>query len=149
MRRNASGISIIITIMANVDIAPSPMPSMASFELQSSLAHPHPLIVSHALAVIETCSLLFDIYDLAWKSLCHIHAASHMSRHSMLDSSLSNADDDGQVHDYQRGPPQPDPEPAAPPYVQTPCHALSLIMTKKSYLSLPTWPLQKSRAAMY
>ncbi|EOA86593.1 uncharacterized protein SETTUDRAFT_41193, partial [Exserohilum turcica Et28A] len=96
--------------MANIDIARLPAPSMASFELQSSLLHPHPLAVSHALSAIETCALLFDVYDLAWKTLCHIHASSSMARRSQLDSAMQ---DEG----CQRGPPQPDPEPAAPPII--------------------------------
>ena len=105
------------TTMANVDIARSSAPVVASFELQSSLAHSHPLIVSHALSVAETCSLLFEIYDLAYKSLYHIHTSSAMSRHSSTNLSPSNSS--LQVNDCQRAPPQPDPEPAAPPYVPT------------------------------
>ncbi|EUC45139.1 hypothetical protein COCMIDRAFT_5630 [Bipolaris oryzae ATCC 44560] len=101
--------------MANVDIARSSAPVVASFELQSSLAHSHPLIVSHALSVAETCSLLLEIYDLAYKSLYHIHALSTMSRHSSTDLSPSNSS--LQVNDCQRAPPQPDPEPAAPPVI--------------------------------
>ena len=146
MRRRASTITTTITtattLMANIDIARLPAPSMASFELQSSLLHPHPLAVSHALSAIETCALLFDVYDLAWKTLCHIHASSSMARRSQLDSAMQ---DEG----CQRGPPQPDPEPAAPPYVpRAPWHPLPHD-DKYSHLSLSTWPLlQRSRASM-
>ncbi|KAJ6199481.1 hypothetical protein J3E72DRAFT_429595 [Bipolaris maydis] len=103
------------TTMANVDIARFSAPVVASFELQSSLAHSHPLIVSHALSVAKTCSLLFEIYDLAYKSLHHIHTSSAMSRHSSTNLSPSNSS--LQVNDSQRAPPQPDPEPAAPPII--------------------------------
>jgi hypothetical protein len=98
-----------------VDIARSSVPTVASFQLPSSLIHQQPLIVSHALSVVETCSLLFHLYDLAYQSLYHIQVSSSMSRRSSLSSGPPNLGVPDNIR--QRAPPQPDPEPAAPPII--------------------------------
>ncbi|RAR14007.1 hypothetical protein DDE83_002576 [Stemphylium lycopersici] len=102
--------------MANVDIALSPAPFMASIlEPQSPFIHSHTLIVSDALSIVETCNLLSTAYEIAWQTLYAIHTSYQQSLAPSMRSPSSNSG--RRVANKQRGPPQPDPEPAAPPII--------------------------------
>lgn len=111
-------------IMANVDILLSPAPSMAStLEPQSSFMHSDNLIVSDALSIVETCSLLSTAYEIAWQTVYTLHTSHQKFLAPSMKSPSSSSG--RRVAGKQRGPPQPDPEPAAPPYVPATLHAFS------------------------
>ena len=95
---------------------------------QSPLVDLHPLMISHALFVAETYRLLPEIYELVWQTLYRLQSQGQMAHQS------KPAAHNGR----RRGPPSPDPEPAAPPYVLP--HHLSPLSLDQNSLVHATHP---------
>ncbi|CAA9961196.1 hypothetical protein PTMSG1_04580 [Pyrenophora teres f. maculata] len=75
---------------------------------QSPLVDLHPFMISQALFVAETYCLLPEIYELLWQTLYKLESQGQMARQSRPAATQNSR---------RRGPPSPDPEPAAPPVI--------------------------------
>ena len=98
---------------------------------QAPLVDLHAFMITHALFVAETYRLLPEIYELVWQALYKLQSQDQMAR--QLRPTAHNG--------RRRGPPSPDPEPAAPPYVLLPRHHQPVICrSKKSRVHATTTP---------
>ncbi|KAE8833519.1 hypothetical protein HRS9139_05338 [Pyrenophora teres f. teres] len=75
---------------------------------QSPLVDLHPFMISQALFIAETYRLLPEIYELLWQTLYKLESQGQMARQSPPAATHNSR---------RRGPPSPDPEPAAPPVI--------------------------------
>ncbi|KAL1798451.1 hypothetical protein ACET3X_002488 [Alternaria dauci] len=94
----------------------SPQPHSAAISNieQSSLADLHSSITLHVLSVLETHTLLCEVYSLLWQS---VRYAQYLSQMSHRTETRTNSTGSGSGNDArQHGPPDPEP-PAAPPII--------------------------------
>jgi hypothetical protein len=108
-----------------IDIPVPPSLTMASLRAHSSvinnieqspLADLHSSMALHAISVIETHTLLFEVYSILWQSIRYVQGSSQMSSRTDTSTNSSGLGSWDDTHEY--GPPDPEP-PAAPPYVSS------------------------------